>query len=53
MHSFGACTRYFNYILIENINYYLIPKPLTKLFHKTVLQQEQLAASFFTMNTSS
>ncbi|TGV01342.1 putative porin [Flavivirga rizhaonensis] len=52
MPSFGARARHFNYMEIENINYYNVPTPLTELFFKTAFEQGQLADSFFTVNTS-
>jgi hypothetical protein len=50
--SFGARARHFNYMEIEDINYYRVPTPLTELFFKTAFEQGQLADSFFTVNTS-
>ncbi|NNC49215.1 MAG: hypothetical protein HKO01_01630, partial [Flaviramulus sp.] len=52
MSGFGARARHFNYMEIENINYYRVPTPLTELFFKTALEQGQLVDSFFTVNTS-
>ncbi|OEK08983.1 hypothetical protein A8C32_13885 [Flavivirga aquatica] len=52
MPIFGARARHFNYMEIENINYYRVPTPLTELFFKTAFEQGQLADSFFTVNTS-
>ncbi|GAA4269412.1 putative porin [Hyunsoonleella aestuarii] len=52
MPSFGARARHFNYMEIEDINYYRVPTPLTELFFKTAFEQGQLADSFFTVNTS-
>ncbi|WP_142783979.1 putative porin [Changchengzhania lutea] len=49
---FGATARHFNYMEIEDINYYRVPTPLTELFYKTAFEQGQLADSFFTVNTS-
>ncbi|ULC59137.1 putative porin [Flaviramulus sp. BrNp1-15] len=53
MPEFGARARHFNYMEIEDINYYRVPTPLTELFFKTAFEQGQLADSFFTVNTSS
>ncbi|MFI1772104.1 putative porin [Thalassobellus citreus] len=53
MPSFGARAKHFNYMEIEDINYYRVPTPLTELFFKTAFEQGQLADSFFTVNTSS
>jgi len=52
MPSFGARARHFNYMEIEDINYYRVPTPLTELFYKSAFEQGQLADSFFTINTS-
>lgn len=52
MPAFGARARHFNYMEIEDVNYYRVPTPLTELFFKTAFEQGQLADSFFTVNTS-
>ncbi|GAA4892817.1 putative porin [Flaviramulus aquimarinus] len=52
MPGFAAQARHFNYMEIEDINYYRVPTPLTELFFKTAFEQGQLADSFFTVNTS-
>lgn len=52
MPSFGARARHFNYMEIEDIDYYRVPTPFTELFFKTAFEQGQLADSFFTVNTS-
>lgn len=52
MPGFGARARHFNYMEIEDINYYRVPTPLTELFYKSAFEQGQLADSFFTVNTS-
>ena len=52
MPEFGARARHFNYMEIEDINYYHIPTPLTELFYKTAFKQGQLLDAFFTTNTS-
>ena len=52
MPSFGARARHFNYMEIEDINYYRVPTPLTELFYRSAFEQGQLADSFFTVNTS-
>ncbi|MDB2462685.1 putative porin [Algibacter sp.] len=52
MPLFGARARHFNYMEIEDINYYHVPTPLTELLFKTAFEQGQLADSFFTVNTS-
>ncbi|MFH6768909.1 putative porin [Gaetbulibacter aquiaggeris] len=52
MPSFGAQARHFNYMEIEDINYYRVPTPLTELFFKTAFEQGQLVDAFFTVNTT-
>ena len=52
MPLFGARARHFNYMEIQDINYYRVPTPLTELFFKTAFEQGQLADSFFTVNSS-
>ncbi|WP_418604563.1 putative porin [Hwangdonia sp.] len=52
MPSFGARARHFNYMEVEDINYYRVPTPLTELLYKSAFEQGQLADSFFTVNTS-
>lgn len=50
--SFAAQARHFNYMEIEDINYYHVPTPLTELYYKTVFSQGQTLDAFFTVNTS-
>lgn len=50
--NFGARARHFNYMEIEDVNYYRVPTPLTELVYKSAFEQGQLADSFFTVNTS-
>ncbi len=52
MPSFGARARHFNYMEVEDINYYHVPTPLTELLYKTAFSQGQLIDAFFTVNTS-
>lgn len=52
MPGFGALGKHFNYMEVEDINYYRVPTPLTELFFKTAFEQGQLADSFFSINTS-
>lgn len=49
---FAAQARHFNYLEIEDINYYRVPTPLTELYYKTVFSQGQNLDSFFTVNIS-
>ncbi len=50
--KFGARGRHFNYMEIDDINYYYVPTPLTELMYKTAFEQGQLLDAFFTVNTS-
>ena len=50
--KFGATSKHFNFIEIEDINYYHVPTPLTELMYKTAFEQGQLLDAFFTVNTS-
>ncbi|MFV0541805.1 MAG: putative porin [Aestuariibaculum sp.] len=52
MPNFGARAKHFNYMEVEDINYYRVPTPLTELMYKTAFEQGQLADSFFTINLS-
>ncbi|MCB0445195.1 MAG: putative porin [Gelidibacter sp.] len=49
---FGARARHFNYMEVEDINYYHVPTPLTELFYKTAFEQGQVLDAFFTSNMS-
>jgi hypothetical protein len=49
---FGARARHFNYMEVEDINYFHVPTPLTELFYKTAFEQGQVLDAFFTVNTS-
>ena len=52
MPRFGARAKHFNYMEIEDVNYYYVPTPLTELMYKTAFEQGQLLDAFFTVNTS-
>ncbi|WP_338733023.1 putative porin [Mangrovimonas cancribranchiae] len=52
MPLFGARARHFNYMEIDDINYYRVPTPLTELYFKTAFEQGQQLDAFFTVNTS-
>ncbi|MEJ6791868.1 MAG: putative porin [Lacinutrix sp.] len=52
MPEFGARARHFNYMEIEDINYFHVPTPLTELMYKSAFEQGQLLDAFFTVNTS-
>lgn len=49
---FGARAKHFNYMEIEDIDYFHVPTPLSELLYKTAFQQGQLLDAFFTVNTS-
>ncbi len=49
---FAAQSHHFNYLDIEDINYYHMPTPLTELYFKTAFKQGQQLDAFFTINTS-
>jgi len=49
---FGARARHFNYMEIEDVNYYQVPTPLTELMYKTAFEQGQLLDAFFSTNIS-
>lgn len=49
---FGARGRHFNYYEIEDIDYYEVPTPWTRLTYKTAFEQGQLLDAFFTVNLS-
>lgn len=48
----GARARHFNFMEIEDINYFHAPTPLTELYFKTAFEQGQQLDAFFTINTS-
>lgn len=48
----GARARHFNYMEVEDINYFEVPTPFTELFYKTAFQQGQILDAFFTTNMS-
>lgn len=50
--GFAAQARHFNYMEIEDINYFRVPTPLTELYYKTVFSQGQNLDAFFTVNIS-
>ncbi|NNE31690.1 MAG: putative porin [Winogradskyella sp.] len=49
---FAAQSRHFNYLEVEDINYYEVPTPWTRLTYKTAFEQGQLLDAFFTVNLS-
>jgi len=49
---FGARSRHFNYLETEDIYYYEVPTPWTRLTYKTAFEQGQMLDAFFTVNLS-
>ncbi|APY08926.1 hypothetical protein BWZ20_11710 [Winogradskyella sp. J14-2] len=49
---FGARARHFNYLESEDIRYYHVPTPWTRLTYKTAFEQGQMLDAFFTVNLS-
>jgi len=47
-----AQSRHFNYLEVEDINYYYLPTPVTELYFRSAFEQGQQLDAFFTMNTS-
>ena len=50
--KFVAQSHHFNYLDVEDINYYHVPTPLTELYFKTAFNQGQQLDAFFTVNTT-
>ncbi|WP_026935304.1 putative porin [Christiangramia echinicola] len=50
--GFGARARHFNFMEIEDVDYYHVPTPWTQLYFKTVPEQGQQLDASFTINTS-
>ena len=48
----GGSARHYNYLEVEDIDYYNVVTPLTELFFKTTLEQGQLLDALLTFNTS-
>ena len=49
---FGARARHFNYMAADDIQYYEVPTPWTRLTYKTAFEQGQMLDAFFTINLS-
>lgn len=49
--NFGYSAKHFNYLEVNDINYYSVPTPLTDLYYKTVMEQGQTVDAFLTVNT--
>lgn len=50
--EFGARARHYNFMEVDDINYYEVPTPWTQLYFKTVPEQGQQLDALFTINTS-
>jgi len=50
--EFGFKGKHFNYLDVNDINYYSVATPLTELYFKTVMEQGQSVDAFVTLNTS-
>ena len=50
--KFGARARHYNFMEVEDIDYYRVPSPLTELYFKTVPEQGQQLDAFIAVNTS-
>ena len=48
----GARAKHFNFLEVEDINYYNVPTPLTEAYFKTTFEQGQQLDIFFTVNLS-
>lgn len=50
--EFGYKAKHFNYLEVNQINYYSVATPLSELYFKTVMEQGQNLDAFVTLNTS-
>ena len=50
--EFGARARHFNYMEIEETNYFSVPTPLTEIMYKTGFTQGQVLDALFSTNIS-
>ncbi|MEJ1224118.1 putative porin [Sediminicola sp. 1XM1-17] len=48
--SLGAEAKHFNYMEVQDINYYRVPTPMTELMFKTTFEQGQLLDALLTFN---
>lgn len=48
----GVEGKHFNYMEVEDINYYRVPTPTTELMYKTVMEQGHILDAMITVNTS-
>lgn len=50
--EFGFSGKHFNYLGVNDINYYSVATPITELYFKTVMQQGQSLDALIAVNTS-
>ncbi|AWH85195.1 hypothetical protein HYN59_08700 [Flavobacterium album] len=50
--GFGFTAKHFNYMEVEDINYYNVATPYTDLFYRSTQKQGQILDAFITVNTS-
>jgi len=50
--EFGFKAKHFNYLEVNDIQYYSVATPLTELYFKTVMEQGQNVDALITLNTS-
>lgn len=50
--EFGFKAKHFNYLEVQDINYYNVPTPYTDLYFKSVMEQGQNLDALITVNTS-
>jgi len=48
----GASSKHYNFYEVEDVNYYQVATPTTKLFYRGGLEQGQVLDAIFTFNTS-
>ena len=48
----GARAKHYQYLEVEDINYYHVPTPVTEFYFKTVMEQGQTLDALFSINTS-
>ena len=50
--EFGFKAKHFNYLEVQDINYYNVPTPYSDLYFKSVMEQGQNLDAFVSLNTS-
>nr|WP_313804392.1 putative porin [Flavobacterium sp.] len=50
--EFGFKAKHFNYLEVQDINYYHVPTPYSDMYFKSVMEQGQNLDAFITLNTS-